>query len=259
MNISPDNFCSIDEIKSEIIVNVNDENERLLSPGFYTRQVKKALEELSFDTYFNVVYIDLPLPTTLTMPIPKNMWNINDIFIWKHGSVDCEQSTCDDCSIPGMERIFYKRHFISKGKGYGYTARNHENGSDLYIRNAGQATNLKWYNVVQGVIMYSETCSPYDRVRIVANGLMAGDINASKIVPLFVRDAVTLWATERAAFALKGRDPKYRVIWMDARTELYTPSSRQSGNVWDSAQYRLKHRDQKERDDWNSYLSRMNY
>jgi hypothetical protein len=259
MNISNESYCSINEIKADVLLNVNDENERLLSPGFYVRQVKKALEELSFDTLFNVVYIDLDIPASLNLPIPGNMWNINDIFVYKQGSVDCSQPTCDDCSINGMERVFYKRHYISKGNGYGYTARNHEMGRDPFIRGAGNASNLKWYNVINGIIMLSHTCTPFDKIRIVANGLMSADVYQSKIVPLFVRDAVTLWATERAAFSLKSRDQKYRVIWMDTRTELFTPSSRATGNIWDEAKYRLKKRDAKEMADWRTYLGVMNY
>jgi hypothetical protein len=259
MNISPESYCSIKEIKADILLNVNDENERLLSPGFYDRQVKKALEELSFDTMFNVVYIDMDIPSTLNMNIPRNMWNVNDIFVWKHGSVDCNQPTCNDCSISGMERVFYKRNYISKGKGYGYTARNHENGVDPFMRRSGNGGGLMWYNVVNGVIMLSESCKVFDRIRIVANGLMTADINNANIIPMFVRDAVTLWATERAAFALKSRDPKYRVIWMDTRLMLYTPLSRATASVWDEAKFRLKKRDKKEVDDFNTYLSLMNY
>jgi len=259
MNISPENFCTINEIKSDVLVAINDENERLLSPGFYKRQIKKALEELSFDTFFSVVYLDLDMPETLTMNIPKNMWNIKDIFVWNHGSVDCTLDTCDDCSINGMQRVFYKRNFISQGKGYGYTSRNHENNIDPFMRINGNAGALKWYNVVNGVIMLSDSCQDFDRIRIVANGLMSADVNNSKIIPMFVRDAVMLWALERAAFALKARDQKYRVIWMDTRTELFTASSRVTGNIWDEAKYRLKKRDKKEMDDWNTYLAKMNY
>jgi len=259
MNISPDSYCSIDGIKADVLVRVDDENERKLSPGFYVRQIKRALEELSFDTLFNVIYRDLDLPQTLNMPIPKNMWNINDIFVWNHGSVDCSQPTCDDCSINGMQRVFYKRNYISKGKGYGYTARNHENGIDPFMRRIGNANMLLWYNVVEGIIMLSPTCSGFDKIRIVANGLMSADITKSKIIPMFVRQAVILWATAECAAALKKKDPTYRVVWMDARTELYTPSSRQTGNVWDEAKYRLKKRDKKENDDFDTYLSVMGY
>ena len=257
MNISPESYCSIEEIKADVLVAINDENERLLSPGFYNRQIKKALEELSFDTY--VVYRDYDMPSTLTMNIPKNMWNIRDIFVWQHSSIDCTQATCDDCSIEGMQRVFYKRNYISKGKGYGYTSRNHENNIDPFMRINGNAGLLKWYNVVNGVIMLSESCGSFDRIRIVANGLMTADINNSKIIPLFVRDAVMLWAVERAAFALKAKDQKYRVIWMDTRTELFTPSSRATGNIWDEAKYRLKKRDTKEMSDWRTYLGVMGY
>jgi hypothetical protein len=258
MNISPDNFCTVEEIKADVLVRLDDQEERKLSPGYYVRQIKKGLEELSFMTYFNTVFLDLTMPKTLNMPIPKNMWNIKDIFVWKHGSVDCNQPTCDDCSIQGMERVFYKRNFISKGKGYGYTARNHENSHDPFMRRTGNGGGLKWYNVVEGIIMLSESCDCYDRIRIVANGLMTADVNKVKVIPIFVRQAVTLWATCECAAALKKKDPTYRVVWADTRTELYSPTSRQTGNVWDEAQYRLKKRDKKEQDDWNTYLGVIN-
>ncbi len=260
MNFSNENYCSIKECLADVTISVNDESMTLLSPGFYSRQIRKAMEELSFSTYFNVVYLDLDIPIDLNLPIPKNMWNITDLFVYLKSVVDCSETTCDNCSIDGMVRVFYKRQYISKGKDFGYTARSHEdNVNDPFVVNPGTATNLLWYNVIEGVIMLSDGCKDYDKIRIVANGLVAADIGEAKIIPPFVREAVILYAVEKAAFALKARDVKYRPIWVDANSALYTKKSTNTVSVWDQALYLLKRRDNKERSDFITYLGRMNY
>lgn len=259
MNFSNSNYCSINEILADVTISVDDDGMQKLSPGYYRRQVRKAIEELSFETYFNEVFLDLDIPADLQLSIPANMWNIKDIFVYTKSSDNCDESTCDDCTITNQQRVFYKQHYISKGKGYGYTARNSElNSGDPFVVSHGSRSVL-WYNVSGGIIMLSENCKDYDKIRIVANGLMAADISDAKIIPPFVREAVILYTIVQASFALKAKDVKYRVIWSDAHASLYNKKSSYQVGIWDEACYRLKKRDTKELSDFRNYLGRMNY
>ena len=260
MNIS--NYTSINNILADALLNVGDEENRLLTKGFYKRQVMNCLKEIAFDTNFLEVYGDYDMPTTLTMNIPANMYNIIDIFVYnRDGNCDHDDTiVCDDCVIGTPERIFYKKHYISKGNGYGYTARSHENNNqDPFIADPGTAQSLKWYNIQNGLIMLSQTCEDYDKVRIVANGIPVGDITNSDIIPEFARECIVLWVTEKACFALKSKDVKYRVLWSDTRTALYGRLSRRQESVYDECRYRLRKGDTKELDDFRVYLSKMLY
>jgi hypothetical protein len=106
--------------------------------------------------------------------------------------------------------------------------------------------------------MLSEYCGKWNTVRIVYNG-MARDIDKSKIVPPFCRDAVAKYVITEAFFSMKSQDVKYRVLWMDAKADLYTPKSKLEASVWDEAKYLLKMMDKKQRDDIAEYMSKMGY
>jgi hypothetical protein len=265
MNFSPDDFISINEILADSLRMIDDEKQSLLTPGFYKRQVKNCLKELAFDTFFDERFEDIPMPATLRIKMPSGAWNINDMFIFNQVPNTEDTLTCNPsqstgcCSVEGMQRVFWKRNYISKGTGYGYTARNHGgNYSDPFIRSFNSEDMFYWFNVQNGIIMFSESCKDWDLFRIVYNGI-GTDIDEAKIIPPFAQQAIVLWVAERAAFALKAKNPqKYRLIWSDAKAELYTPRTRVAGSIWDEAVYRLKRPDKKYRDDFSEYLSKMN-
>ena len=55
MDLSPHNFVSVNEILADVLKIVKDSSFKLNSKGWYTSQIQQALEELSFNTFFNDV------------------------------------------------------------------------------------------------------------------------------------------------------------------------------------------------------------
>lgn len=243
MEFSYYDLLSINEVVAEVIIAVGDEEQKMLTPGFYRRLVKQGLDELGYETFFNVQYEDIEMPTDLKIPIPSGCFNLQDIFLYQNSNC------CDIATLNGTVRVSNKSNFLTKGYTKGYTARNKPNDNDVFIHNRGISSDVHFYNEQNGIIMLSDNCSNYPYVRLVFNGTPS-DIDKVKMIPPFVKVGLSAYATERAFFYLKMRDPKYRQAWVDSRADVV--------EKWRDSVYRLKRMGKKERSDISEYLSKMN-
>ncbi len=269
---SYESLLSIENILADAIMFTGDPDMRLLNKGFYVRQAKAGLDEMNFETFFDVRYQDLEIAENLKMPFPSGAWNLRDMFVFNtdlpasittqdgatvvipaDSTVPAQQGGC--CKIIESMRVVHKNNFLSNGYNNGYTARNKTRQYDYFIMPFSQDANLCFYNIQNGMIMLSDYCKRFKYIRIVYNGT-ASDIDKAKMIPPFIRTAIVGYVVERALFALKARDGAYRIQWMDARADLYTPPSRTESSRWDEAKYRIKTMDKKQADDLKEYLSR---
>ena len=254
MTFSYADLLSIENILADAIMFTGDPEMRLLGKGFYARQAKRGLDEMGFETMFDLRYQDIEMPHDLRLPMPSGAWNLRDIFAFNTYLPETEeQNRC--CQIIDSTRIFHKNNFLSTGYQNGYTARNKTNQWDYFVIPFSNDSAAYFYNVQNGMIMLSDACNIYQYVRIVYNGTPS-DIDKTNMIPPFCRNAIVGYVVERALFALKSRDKAYRIDWMDARADLYSPTSRTSSSKWDEAKYRLKSMDKKQRDDLAEYLAR---
>lgn len=268
MNISQCNYVSINEILADVLIYVDDEGQDKLTPGFYNRAIRQVLEDFNFSTYFNEVYFDIDFPANLRMQMPEGAWNIKDIFVYdKASSTDTSATSCSEtsecCAITNMNRVWHKNNYITAGKNLGYTARNKAgNYNDPTTRALSSDASIYYYNIQNGIIMFSDSCKNFDKVRIVSNGLAGSNLNETKIVPPFIREAVVLAVSEKACMAIKGRgieEQRYNKLWIDYKNQLYMAKTRVQSSIWDDALYRLKRKDSKEMKDLRTYLGKMNF
>ena len=68
MTFSYDDLLSIQDVISDVLLDLDDKPMQKLTPGWYRRQVKKALDELSFDVAFVKVTRDFEMPHDLKVP-----------------------------------------------------------------------------------------------------------------------------------------------------------------------------------------------
>jgi hypothetical protein len=254
MTFSQSDLLSINSILSDVLTAVDDRETKLLNKGFYVRQVRKALDELNFTTFFDVRYKDLDLPTNLKLEIPSGLWNIRNLYAFNYDDNI-------DCKIGQSVRVFHKDNFISDGKDMGYTANNKSFQVDPFTIPFSSDSIEHFYNTQNGLIIFSEACQNFDKVRIVYNGI-ASQIDEANIVPRMVQEAVIGYVVFKVFAALKARHKSsvnYRVLWADAKEDLYGKRSSYEVSVWDEAKYRLKSMDKKYRDDYAEYLSKMYY
>ena len=246
MNFSPDDLLSPEQIKADVLLAVNDEEERLFNPGWYVSQIQQALDELGFDTFFWEIYKDFPVPDSLSIKIPSGCFNLKNIYLF---SGDC-------CNVEDMQNVYWKRNYKTYGSGKSYTANNKTGVNDPFIDPLYSETGLYYFNVNNGYIELSSSCTDYDNLRVEFNGLNT-DIGAVPHVPRQFRQAVKSWVVEVAFRYLKAKDPKtYRALWMDEHQLLYADIY---DGLWAKCIRRAKDLDSKYKSDMREYMSKMNY
>jgi len=248
MDINPNNFLTIQEVLADVLVNMNDEDQRLLTPGFYRIQVKYALDELGFDTMFYEVVEDEELSDDLIHKMPIGCYNLNDIKIYT-GTPD---------NVGYVTNVYWRRNAKTRGKNTGVTANiNLGNATDPFI-NAPFWTSgaAYWFTVQNGLIYLSDGCENHDYVRFTYNGIPSKRIDDVKMIPPETRKGIVLWTTEKCAGGLKSRDPKYRGIQVDAAAQL---DEYGYNGAWHEAKMRLRELDKKKLHDILEYNAKMKF
>lgn len=247
-------YVTIEHILSEVTSVVNDTEYRSgLSKGWYISRIQDALQELAFDTFFDIQTRDYDFPSgNLQMELPKNCFNIREIYGW-NGS----------CCSPQTSAVIYtKRLFNNKGgNGRGYTAQvkrpGETIGTDPFQPNysndgtfTGFPENVYTCNIQNGIIMFSSSCEAFQKVRIVFNG-MGGEIGDLPIVPRFFERAVNDYVKMLFYEKKMGEDPRMYSGLYDRAKARYDDW----GGNWKKAEKRIKLMNAKERADYKEYLA----
>lgn len=245
MQINPHNLLSINEILADVLVGMDDEDQSKLTPGFYRAQVKYAMDELGFDVFFLPQTVDVPMPIDLLIDMPKGCYNLTDINIYT-GTPD---------NVGYVENLYWKKNMRTRGAGTGYTANVHSyNVTDPFFRVNVWESGRYFFTVQNGIIRLSDTCADYPYVRMTFNGLASKNLDEVKMVPPEVRKAVVLWVIEKGAGFLKSRLPNYRVIQIDASSQL---DEYGLNGAWHEAKMRLRRLDTKIMRDVITYNSSL--
>jgi len=246
-------FLSVDEILADVLLEVNDEEIRSgLKKGWYTSKIQQALEELSFDTFFDEVTLDLPFDKVkLSLEMPRNAFNVREIYLFNG---DC-------CSPDSSVLVHYKRLYNNRGKGIGHTAKLKESGQNTldpffatrtHFVNRGAGRNAHYANIVNGLIMLSSNAAGFDKIRLVFNG-MSGAIGDEPVIPRFFRQAVMGFVVEAFWRFMKPRDKSARLFWADADRKLNDPRQ----GTWRQAKMRITSMDQWKKQSLKEYLGRL--
>ena len=242
-------YVSFKHIMAEVTKTVNDENFRNgFSQGWYISRIQDGLQELAFDTFFQVLTGDYDFPTeTLAMEMPKNCFNIREIYLYNGGCCTPESSVV----------VYWKRLYNNNGKGVNYTARvkldGQGNGLDpfqpTFLNGEIPVTrdNLYYANVQNGMIMFGSNGKAFSKVRLVYNG-MGGEIGDEPIIPRFFERALVDFVKVAFYDAKKSRDSRtFRVLWMDAKGDL--------AESWRKAEKRIKMMSSWELENLSEYIS----
>jgi hypothetical protein len=255
--MNQNDFVSVNHILAEVTSIVDDvELKSGFSTGWYTSRIQDALQELSFDTFFDKKTLDYEFPKeSLALEIPKDIFNIREIYVYSGGC----------CTPQTSQRVYWKRQYNNNGKGEGYTSmivdRENQANSDPFLPHTSRYSygsfawdGVKYYaNIQNGLMMFSSSCSSFHRVRIVANG-MGGEVGDMPIIPRFFERAINDYVKLKFYDAMKAREPrKYRVLWSDAYQELY---DNQNGS-WNKARKRISSMDTWEKESLEEYISSM--
>lgn len=247
-------YVSIDHILAEVTQTLNDvEFRNGFSKGWYVSRIQDALQELAFDSFFQVITRDFDFPSgTLAMDLPKNCFNIREIYGWNGGC----------CSPQTSAPIYIKRLYNNKGgNGRGYTAQIKGSGGTIgtdpynpsYYNDptfSGYPSGLYYCNIQDGRLMFSSSCAAFPKIRLVYNG-MGGEIGDLPIIPRFFERAINDYVEERYFAAMKSRDRRaHAVNWQEAYQKLTA-----FGGNWQKAIRRVAKMDSKAKADYDKYLA----
>lgn len=244
--MNANDFVSAEKIIAEVSQTVNDKGFRNgFSKGWFLSRIHDALQELAFDTFYEKITLDFDIPSNLQIKMPENTFNLREIYVYS-GAV---------CN-PGTSQVVYnKRLFNNMSTGQGYTSRVKDDGSnsaDLFQPDEGFYGPKYYYNIQNGLIMLSRTCSAYPFLRVTFNG-MGGVDGSNPVIPRFFQRAIVDFVEERYYNAMKSRNPRtWRVLWADAQSRLdsYT------GN-WAKAKKRVTSMDSATKESMEEYISSM--
>ena len=267
MDFSRQSFVTVNEILADVLKIVKDSSYKFNSRGFYISQVQQALEELSFDTYFDERSEAFDVPEDLRLDLPKGAFNIRDMFLFNG-------TTCD---IKTSQNVYRKRDFYNSISGNGFVARdNFHNTNDPFYKkrfrgvsnrpaadtngvNTTGINDLFYFNIQQGVIMLSESCRKFGKILISFNG-MGADIGDMPVIPNMLRQAVKDYVSESALDAkiaeAEGNDFNK---WSAIQAKISNRKDRPFDGSWAKAEYRISSLNTKQRRDMKEYLARMNY
>ncbi len=265
MNQSIESFVTVNHILADVLRLVKDDDFRVQSKGWYTSQIQQALEELSFDTYFNELNEDFAVPEDLRLPMPKGAFNIRQIYLFNGTKCVIGQNS---------QVVYHKRNYFTGGKGFLSRNKLNTNNRDPFYRNetsphnvrnraakgddARAITDLYFYNVQNGLIMLSESAKRFERIFIVFNGVST-DIGEAPAIPSFLRQAVKDFTAEKA-LQMRMSDAigtaafnSWQTLWSITNNSL----TKAFDGSWAKAEHRVRALDSKEREDLKEYLSKL--
>jgi len=138
MDQNPKNFISINEVLSNVMMILNDEDNGKLSPGYYIAQVHDGIDELGFDIDFIPQTEDIKISSDLMIDVPDSCFNLKDIQIYK-GTPDL---------VGYVETCYWRKGVQTRGKGTGVTANvNSFSRSDPFFRCNVWENQLYYFSV----------------------------------------------------------------------------------------------------------------
>ena len=247
MDLNPSDFMTINELLSNVMMILNDEDNSKLSPGYYIAQTHDAIDELGFDVDFIPQTSDVKITDDLMIDMPVGCFNMKDIVIYK-GTPD---------NVGYVETVYWRKGVQTRGKGTGVTSNvNSFSTSDPFFRCNVWENQLYYFSVQNGIIRLSDACANYDYVRLTYSGIPSQTLDFAQMIPRVVRKALVDWVTVRCAQSLKSRDNRYRIIELDAQRSL---DEYGMGGSWHEAKQRLLRLDKKKLRDVILYNAKLNY
>ena len=243
-------FISFNDVAFEILQTVDDVKlKKGLAKGWYIQQAKNAIEELSFDTFFDERTMVLDVPKDLQLDMPKDMFNIREMYLFNGAN----------CCVPETSAlVHWKRLFNNKPQG-GETGKRVEfskrgNRDPFYAESLFDfetvSDRIHYFNIQNGVIMFSSNSTGFTKVKIIYNG-MGGEIDEAPIIPRFFRQAITYFVLVKFYEYQIGREPR-------RHGGTLTRHQLKLDREWEKAENRIKMMDTLEKDELNEYLSRPN-
>ena len=251
MNFSPHSYVSVNEILADVLKITNDAGFKINSRGWYISQIRQALQELSFDTFFDERNEELLIPNDLRVELPKGAFNLKQIFLFNGTKCNVGKNT---------PNVYFKQNYWTGGTGYLARDKWDNNDDPFYRDRSSNDPKLHYFGIQNGLIMLSESCRKYEKIMVFYNGI-GGEIDNTPVIPQFFRQAVKDYVSSsglEASIAQELEPAKMNKLTY-LKNAVDTRMNKEYDGSWAKAEQRAKHTDKKIRQDMTEYLARMNY
>lgn len=244
---------------SEIITDASqaagDPSAGIVGRTRYLSFVQRGLALMCQDTNYEKRYFDAPVPSDLIVDLPK--WMAGMDGVWLYNGVKCNPM--------GAVNVYEKEDFVhGGGPGYfsGVMWGNQGGVIDAMQYPPGQPQepwNLRYYGIHKGRMYLSTQCTGFQWIRIKYSGLGfdAWDGDETLEVPMWAREAITDYATMKAAELRQyeeGKTNLMRAVLKDKQEEFRSPAG-----SWSRARGYWGMMDYKQRNETVLYISRMGH
>jgi len=268
--------------------------------SFYELIVHRAVEDLALHTFFQVVTKDVynwncgcgsscSGGTNGILPLPKNMFNVKEIYLFNSQCDSKRQSTsgcgCSSQTVPGNSdtvggdeigccknkdcwQYFVEAHwartfnrFGSSGiktktlPGFGHDPVHGKrfwgnSGSSLY------GGCLVYFGIQTGNICISDSGFNFKNMRIVANGFGTDNCELP-LIPRPLRQVCVDLLKYKGALKLMVLYPEYKAMYQAYKNDLYGDGSNQNPGSWLRAERHVKSLNTKQRNDMSIYYGNI--
>lgn len=217
--ITNSTFIPASEVIGDAAQELNDPEQRKLTPGFYQSATQRALSTLCHDVDADERHWETEIPESLIIKLPFGMTR-KSIAMLFNGS---------HCDIMAGRTLFIRPNYYHKGAPQvGGVANNHGAGEDLvqWWYNNSVITNW-WGNFVfcagesNGCLYLSPNCAGYEKLHITYTGIGIDQWGCDFNIPEWAREAIVNQVIERGAASLwmLTGDSRYRAIQQDKKAE----------------------------------------
>jgi hypothetical protein len=264
MDFARNDYISSDNVVGSTSLMMGDAENKKLSVGRYRSFTQRALQELSFDTFFDIKRFDLPIPENLYLDLPPGTFSVKEVYVFNG----------DECNIQNAQKLWWKGNYYTRGNGFfaknrgvnniidpfypsgGGLVRD-QNSQDL-VRVEGMIQNkLLFYNVENGQMMLSPACKQYQKIHIRAHGSIC-PLGEIPLIPPFFQMAVEDFVCEFASRELMAGDEGQKYAFLNKTYQQRLDYSGMYGS-WFKAKQRIKTMSKGERDDFFEYFSRWSW
>lgn len=182
MTISPDSLLSVADILSDVTRITNDRSFKALSKGAYTAIIQRALEQLSFESFFDKRMEVVAMNENGKFTLPKGAFNIRDIFVFNGKECEVEK---------GAKKVWAKENYYRSDRGNTTLSHDMGNNRDPFFprRRETAFDDVYFYGVQNGVVILSQACHRFQNILISYNG-MGADIGEEPFIPRYFRDGI---------------------------------------------------------------------
>lgn len=241
--------------------NAGDTTNRIIPYGFLMAHLQRAWEELNMETSFIDGHADFNMPKNLSIPLPSDCFDVRNVYVF----------TGDACVIGRSRKVYPKRNYWTKGKGYLANDKGYNNPDPFFnshnflpqdkslirYNDISDINSILFYNVQNGVLMLSSSCvGAGNRVHI-HYGSTGCDVGEAPIIPVYFKTAMEDYVSEGALRFRMANEPSNAKLWQALQQTYAIRLDKEGFNgSWHKAAQRARKMSTDERTSLSTYLNR---